>query len=165
MQNTSSIKPISIKDKWSLTLGLLCLASFIYVYYGTFLWLYERYTIPDSDYSHGFLIPLISGYFIWKKRNILEAIPAAGSKTGLFFIILALLIHIGSVWTHVFFTSGFSMLLLLIGFSLYFFGREFTKAISFPLAFLFFMFPLPMGVIGAISFPLKMMVSNLQKKI
>jgi len=53
------------------------------------------------------------------------------------------------------------MLLLLIGFSLYFFGREFTKAISFPLAFLFFMFPLPMGVIGAISFPLKMMVSNL----
>jgi len=148
-------------NKLSLVFGVLCLASFIYVYYGTFLWLCERYTIPDSDYSHGFLIPLISGYFIWKKRNILESIPAASSKTGLIFIILALLIHVGSVWTHVFFTSGFSMLLLLIGFSLYFFGREFTKSISFPLAFLVFMFPLPMGVIGAISFPLKMMVSNL----
>ena len=161
MQNTSSIKPISIKDKWSFTLGLLCLLSFIYVYYGTFLWLYERYTIPDSDYSHGFLIPLISGYLIWKKRNELKNIVLASSKIGLILIALALLIHIGSVWTHVFFTSGFSILLFFVGLSLYLFGVEFTKKISFPLAFLFFMFPLPMGAISAFSFPLKLIVSNL----
>ena len=158
--NTTS-ESIPTENKWNLVLGLLCLASFIYVYYGTFLWLYERYTIPDSDYSHGFLIPFISGYFIWKKVKNPESAPMAGSKTGLILIVLALLTHVASVWTHVFFTSGFAILLFLVGVTLYFFGREFTKSIAFPLAFLFFMFPLPMGAIAAISFPLKLLVSNL----
>lgn len=157
----SFIKSNLQENKAPLILGTLSIFCFVYCYYGTFLWLYERYTIPDSDYSHGFLIPLISGYFIWKKRHILESAPIVSSKTGLILIVLALLTHIASVWTHVFFTSGFSILLFLVGISLYFLGREFTKGIAFPLLFLIFMFPLPMGAISAISFPLKLMVSHL----
>jgi len=153
-------KPLH-EDKTPFVLGVLCIGAFIYAFNDTIIWLYERYTYPDSDYSHGFLIPFISGYFIWKKRKVLENISLAGSKIGLALVGLAILIHIASVWTHIFFTSGFSILLFLVGFSLYFFGREFTKSISFPLAFLFFMFPLPMGAISAVSFPLKLLVSNL----
>ena len=26
----------------------------------------------DANYSHGFLIPLVSGYLIWQKKEILE---------------------------------------------------------------------------------------------
>jgi exosortase A len=139
----------------------LCIASFIYAYHGTFLWLYERYTYPDSDYSHGFLIPVISAYLIWRKRKELQNIVVMSSKGGLVLIALALIIHVGSIWIHVFFTSGFSILLFFIGVSLYLFGAEFTKKIYFPLAFLIFMFPLPMGAISAFSFPLKLMVSSL----
>jgi exosortase A len=148
------------ENRYPLVISVLSLACFIYAYHQTFLWLYERYTNPDSHYSHGFLIPLISGYFIWKKRDQLQNVVILSSRFGLVLMVLALLIHIGSVWTHVFFTSGFSILLLFIGLSLYLFGLEFTKKISFPLGFLIFMFPLPMGAIGAFSFPLKMMVSN-----
>jgi len=149
------------ENKYPLVIGALSLACFIYAYHGTFLWLYERYTNPDSHYSHGFLIPLISGYLIWRKRDELKNTAPSSSGVGLALIALALLIHIGSVWTHVFFTSGFSILLLFIGLSLYLFGLEFTKKISFPLGFLIFMFPLPMGAIAAFSFPLKLMVANL----
>ena len=148
-------------NRYPFVIGILSLACFIYAYHGTFLWLYERYTNPDSHYSHGFLIPLISGYFIWKKREQLKTTVLSSSKMGLGLIILALLVHIGSVWMHVFFTSGFSIFLLFIGLSLYLFGPEFTKKISFPLGFLIFMFPLPMGAIAAFSFPLKLMVANL----
>jgi len=144
-----------------LVIGFLSIACFIYVYHETFQWLYERYTNPDSHYSHGFLIPLISGYLIWRKRDQLKNTVPSSSRFGLVLAGLSLLIHIGSVWTHIFFTSGFSILLFFIGLSLYLFGPEFTKKISFPLAFLIFMFPLPMGAIGAFSFPLKLMVSNL----
>jgi len=149
------------ENRYPLVIGVLSLACFIYVYHGTFQWLYERYTNPDSHYSHGFLIPLISGYLIWMKRDQLKNTVPSSSKIGLVLIALALLIHIGSVWTHIFFTSGFSILLFFVGLSLYLFGIEWTKRISFPLGFLVFMFPLPMGAIAAFSFPLKLMVSNL----
>ncbi len=161
MQSTFLIKTVWRKDKTSFIFALLSLACFIYAYHQTFLWLYERYTNPDSHYSHGFLIPLVSGYLIWKKRDQLRNTVQSSSRIGLGLIVLALLIHIGSVWTHVFFTSGFSILLLFIGLSLYLFGPEFTKKISFPLGFLIFMFPLPLGAIAAFSFPLKLMVTNL----
>ena len=165
MDITSKVKAYSQFDRRVIILSLLSLACFIYAYHQTFLWLYERYTNPDSHYSHGFLIPLVSGYFIWRKRDELQNIVVSSSRIGLVLIALALLIHIGSVWTHIFFTSGFSILLFFIGLSLYLFGPEFTKKISFPLGFLLFMFPLPMGAIGAFSFPLKLMVSNLAASI
>lgn len=161
MQYIHSIKHVWEKDKVRLILVFLSIALFIYAYHGTFLWFYERYTNPDSHYSHGFLIPLISGYLIWMKRDQLKNTIPSSSRVGLPLIVLALLLHIGSVWTHVFFTSGFSILLLFIGLSLYLFGLEFTKKISFPLGFLIFMFPLPMGAISFFSFPLKLMVANL----
>jgi len=149
------------RDVFSLGLAIFVLAAFIYVYHGTFSWLYERYTNPDSHYSHGFFVPFFSGYLIWRavKGSKMDVLPA--SRMGLPLIILALLIHVGSVWTHVFFTSGFSILLLVVGVSLFLFGREFTRRISFALAFLIFMFPLPMGVIDAFSFPLKLKVASM----
>lgn len=161
MQYIHAIKHLWKRDKVRMVLVSLSTLLFIYAYHGTFLWLYERYTSPDSDYSHGFLIPLISGYLIWRKREQLKNTVRSSSKMGLGLIVLALLIHIGSVWTHIFFTSGFSILLLFIGLSLHLLGLEFTKKISFPLGFLIFMFPLPMGAISIFSFPLKLMVANL----
>lgn len=149
------------ENRYPLLISILSIACFIYAYSETFLWLYERYTNPDSHYSHGFLIPWISGYLIWRKKDQLTKTLLLSSKIGLALIVLSLLIHIGSVWTHVFFTSGFSILLLLIGISLYLLGIEFTKTISFSLGFLIFMFPLPMGAISLFSFPLKLMVANL----
>src|SRR5262245_2748666 len=45
----------------------------------------------DDNYSHGFLVPLFSGYLIWQRRKELEALPATGTWVGL----LALLAGIG----------------------------------------------------------------------
>lgn len=149
------------KARTDVLWGVLLIGSFAYVYSETFLWLYERYTNPDSHYSHGFLIPLISGYLFWKKIKENPGIRQSGSKIGFLLIVLALMIHIGSVWTHIYFTSGFSMWLFAIGATLYLTGPAFTRKMSFPLAFLIFMFPLPMGAIDAVSFPLKLMVSSL----
>jgi len=146
---------------FSLGLAILVLAIFIYVYHGTFSWLYERYTNPDSHYSHGFFVPFVSGYLIWQAMKGFKTDALPFSRIGLPLVILALLIHIASVWTHVFFTSGFSLLLLAVGVSLFLFGSEFTRRISFALGFLVFMLPLPMAVIDALSFPLKLKVASM----
>ena len=144
MQLVSSMKGFRI-SKTSVGFGILSLALFVYVYHETFLWLYERYVNPDSHYSHGFLIPFVSAYLIWAKKEQLWQIIPSSSSAGLILVILALLVHVGSIWTHIFFTSGFSIWVLLVGLSLYFYGTEITKKIAFPLGFIVFMFPLPMG--------------------
>lgn len=157
----TAVKSSLLPDKKGMILGLVAFGLFIYAYHETFLWLVERYDNPDSHYSHGYLIPFICGYLAWQKRKELAELPQSSSRAGLALIIGALLVHVGSVWTHTFFTSGFSMMALAIGLCLYLYGPAITRELAFPLGFLAFMFPLPMGVISAVSFPLKMMVANM----
>ena len=159
------VKSTLLPDKKGILVGLLSLGLFLYAYHETFLWLIERYNNPDSHYSHGYLIPFICGYLVWQQRNELAQQPRMSSPFGLGLIVLALLVHVASVWTHTFFTSGFSIMALAIGLCLYLYGTRITKLLAFPLGFLVFMFPLPMRVISAISFPLKMLVANLGTKI
>jgi exosortase A len=129
---------------------------FVLVYYRTFLWMYGRFVAADSYYSHGFIIPLASAFLIWQKRESLGKLPIGCSKYGLVLIIAALVIHLLSTIFYVFSGSGFSMLLLVIGISLFLFGKEVTRAILFPLLFLIFMFPLPGAFISLLASPLKM---------
>jgi len=133
---------------------------FVISYYSTFTWLYERFTGADSYYSHGFLVPLVTVFFIWRKRGKLRTLPQGYSIRGLALVVWALLLHILSIWTHVFFTSGFSILFLVFGLPLFLFGKKITKEILFPLSFLIFMLPLPIKGVNAFSFPLKMYVTK-----
>lgn len=132
----------------------------IFLYRMTLLWMYDRYTAADSYYSHGFLVPFISLFFIYQKREQLHLYNQQSSILGLLVILFALLLHILGTVLYIFSISGFSIFFLTIGLSLFLFGTERTKIIWFPLLFLIFMFPLPMTVVSLISFPLKMMAAK-----
>lgn len=138
--------------------GILALIAV--AYWSTLKWLYDRYVGTDSYYSHGFLVPLVTGYFIWAERETLKKINIKSNMYGLALIILSLLIHIASMLAEVYFVSGYSLFLLVFGISLYVYGQEVTRKILFPLSFLFFMFPLPLVAINAISFPMKMIATK-----
>lgn len=142
-----------------LKLGFILIVV-IFIYFPTFVWLFERYTANDTYYSHGFLIPFVTTFLIWLKRENLAISKVKYSLLGLALIIISLVIHFLSMLTEVFFISGFSIIPLVFGISLFLYGKEITNEISFPLAFLFFMFPIPLVVINSISFPLKMMVTK-----
>ena len=126
----------------------------------TFRWMFERFTASESYYSHGFLVPFVAGYFIYTKRQEIRSLAIEYSYVGLFIIAAALLIHFGTVLIHVYFISGFSILMLMFGVCLFLFGGEITKIISPALIYLFFMFPLPLLVIQNISLPLKSFVTS-----
>ena len=130
------------------------------IYHSTFVWLYERYMAADSYYSHGFLIPFVTGYLIWLKKEQLESLNLKCNLWGLGLIIFSLLVHLLGVLAEVFFVSGFSILSLVFGISLFLYGKEITKKILFPLAFLIFMIPIPKVAINAISFPMKMFATK-----
>jgi len=114
----------------------------------------------DSYYSHGFIIPLVTGFLIWQKRSQLRAADVGLSWWGLWVVLAAVLIHILGVTLYVFSISGFSIFFLIIGLSLFVFGKQATRIIIFPLTYLIFMFPVPEAFISAISFPMKMLVAK-----
>ena len=139
-----------------LALGLL----FIACYHQTLEWMYNRYVDPDSYYSQGFLIPFVSAYLVWGKRHELRKENAKVCPLGLLLVVAALLTHIAATVFYVFSLSGFSILMLLLGISVFLLGIALTRIILFPLAFLIFMFPVPTYLIEQISFPMKMLVAK-----
>lgn len=122
--------------------------------------MFQRYMGADSYYSHGFIIPFVSLFFVWQLRDKIAAAQVRPSIAGLAIIIFALMLHIIGTLLYIFSISGFSLWFLIIGIVLFLFGAEITRIVWFPLAFLGFMFPLPMAVIGTIAFPLKIFAAK-----
>jgi exosortase len=150
-QNGKHTRRYSTGAKLAAGLALFCVT-----YWNTFVWLWQRSTAPDSYYSHALMIPFISGYLIWRRREALLRSTGESSVVGPILILFALSLHLLSVALNVYFSSGLSIFIFAGGFSLYFFGWSGTRKIVFPLGFLIFMFPLPRGALGAISVPMKL---------
>ncbi|VVB94656.1 Transmembrane exosortase (Exosortase_EpsH) [uncultured archaeon] len=111
-------------------------------YYNTFVWLVGSWQ-NNIYYSHGFLVPLISGYIIWSMRKELTAIEKKQSQAGLALFTGGILLQgIGIMWT-IRFLSGLSLVVTISGIILFMYGWEFIKKIMFPILFLFLMIPVP----------------------
>ncbi len=143
----------------------ILLVLFIACYYKELVWMYGRYMNTDSYYSHGFMVPFVTGYFIWLKKDELREVHFESSLLGLLLIVLALMMHITGTVLYVFSISGFSIFFLILGASLFLLGRDAVGRILFPLVFLIFMFPLPRAAINAVSFPMKMLVAKISVEL
>jgi exosortase A len=140
--------------------GMCILGLFIITYYDILSWMYIRYSGADSYYSHGFLIPFVSGVLIWFKKEELKNQEIAMSWWGLVLIIGALLMHVLGTILYIFSISGFSIFLLAVGLILFLFGKDILRIILFPVIFLIFMIPLPVAFLTLISIPLKTIVAE-----
>ncbi len=109
----------------------------------TFAWLVYNW-LNNSYYSHGFLVPLISGFFLWRRRDSLGQDKREPSNLGLVVLGISLTAYlVAQVW-QAYHLSAFALIVLLAGLALYFLGEKATQRISFPLFFLFLMIPLPL---------------------
>lgn len=114
----------------------------------------------DPNYSHGFLIPVLSGYFLWEKRAELARSRVSPSNMGLLVIIVSLsMLIVGYAGTE-YFTMRSSLIFLIAGLVLYWFGWAVLKAAYLPIGFLLFMIPLPYIVYDSIAFPLKLFIAK-----
>ncbi|MCJ7668394.1 MAG: exosortase/archaeosortase family protein [Anaerolineae bacterium] len=122
--------------------GVIIVALLAFLFYPTFRWLIVSW-LNNPYYSHGFLIPLVSGFFFWRRREVLAWERREPNYWGLIPLVLALLAHLAAVPWQAFYISAFSFLALLGGLLLFFWGTSAIKKLLFPLAFLLFMIPLP----------------------
>src|SRR3989338_1316838 len=140
-------------------IGLVALLAGI-IYIPTFIWMWDRWFAEESYYSHGILMPLVTIFLILFKKDELSRIKPKKDNMGLVLIGLALLIHLGSAWMRVYFTSGFSIILLIPGLALYFLGREYFKAGLYPILFLIFMVQMPLAFLAGLSVKLQLFAAQ-----
>jgi exosortase len=109
----------------------------------------------DANYNHGFLIPVFSGFLVWRERGRLAAIPLAPTSFGLAVLLggIALLL-LGDIGAENFLMRS-SLIVILAGLVLFMAGRGILRAVLFPLGYLLFMIPLPGILFYAITFPLQ----------
>ena len=115
----------------------------------------------DPDYGHGFFVPLFSAYVLWRQRGRILATEVRPNNFGLLVMIGSIcLLFLGSLGAELF-ISRFSLLVLCAGLILFLTGWKVLRVVSFPLAFLIFMIPVPAIVYNEITFPLQLLASRL----
>jgi len=114
----------------------------------------------DPDYGHGFLVPLFSGYVLWRERERWARAESKPSNFGLLVMAGAVVLLIGGSLGAELFTSRVSLLVLLAGMILFLAGWKVLRAVSFPLAFLLLMIPIPVIIYNQITFPLQLLASR-----
>ena len=127
-----------------------------------FVWMVSRWSDKQSfgaDYSHGFLIPFVSLGILWSRREEIKLAPKQVCLWGLGVIVMALVFHWLGAKMQQTRISLISLILLLWGIPLYFFGWKLAKILIFPCAYLIFCVPL--NFLDALSGPLQMVATSM----
>lgn len=145
------------KSIWfkSSLLFLLWFCAFIPAY--PVLW---QTWMNSSNNSHGLLVPLISVFLIWTKRDQLSKANLDSSNWGLVILIVSLALYIVSLAGHVAVIQRAMIVFSLIGLILFNFGSLVFNILAFPLFYLIFMIPVPVSIYTLVAFPLQLFATN-----
>ena len=121
----------------------------------------------DANYSHGFLVPLMSLYFADEAARRSSHVFSLGKRErggvclGVFLLALAVLGRITHLLVPIGIVAGVSFIIGLAGICALIFGATAMKRQGFALFFLVFMIPLPINLYTRIASPLQAWVSRL----
>jgi len=119
----------------------------------------------NESYSHGFLVPPIALFLAWQQRDRLRHVPACPSTAGLLILAFSLGLYvIGSLGAELFITR-LSMIGVLAGTIVFVWGWKHFRLVSFPLAFLVFMIPLPAILFDHAAVALQLVASRLGESL
>ncbi|HEX7955903.1 MAG TPA: exosortase/archaeosortase family protein [Pyrinomonadaceae bacterium] len=149
--------PLSAEKVWK---PLVIAAALAFAYWGVLARL-GRFWWEDENYSHGLLIPFVIGYILWAERGRLAAIEkrpralwgAAAAAAAL------LMLWVGTAGAELF-TQRTSLVLLLAGLVVYFWGWRLLRAVFVPLLLLALAIPVPSIVFNKVAFPLQLFASR-----
>ena len=114
-----------------------------------------------EEYSHGYLIPLISLWLIWESRDVLAKLQAQGHWGGFVLMLLGLVFGLMGELSSLFTISQYAFLVAILGLCVASFGWQSIRILWFPLAYLVFMIPLPTFLYNNLSSYLQLISSGL----
>ncbi|MBV5339628.1 MAG: exosortase/archaeosortase family protein [Deltaproteobacteria bacterium] len=147
---------MSKNDKIKIVILVLLWAAVFYPLYPELV----REWLGNSDNSHAFIVPLISMYFVWQRKNALQLTPITTSLWGGGLLGVSLLLYVLSSAGGLAFPARIAMVTSLFGLVWFCLGKEFIQKLAFPIAFLLFMVPVPYSLISLVSTPLQLMATE-----
>ncbi len=135
--------------------------AFVVAYAGVFRTLVDQWLSNDT-YSHGFLVPWISLYLVWARRDALVRTPLAPSYlAGLPVVVAGLaMLALGSA-SGTAIVQSLSLLVTLAGLVLLMLGWSYLRWLWFPILFLLFMVPVWEVLTGRLHMPFQLFSASL----
>jgi len=117
--------------------------------------------LNNPMYSHGFLIPPLSVWLLWRRRDDLISAEKSAGKGGLALVAAALLVQWVFSAVDIKTMGAYGLIFLLWAITYYLWGGKVARIALFPIGFLVFMVPLYDPLTDTISLHLKLMVAKL----
>jgi len=135
------------------------MGGFAYIFGDSFRHFYYVWT-TDENYSHGFLVPLISLYFA-NRLAAAGSIPIRrGIWIGTLLLVLSLSVRLITIPLPIPFLTDVALLIGLVGLFTLILGASAFKHYWFAFFFLIFMIPLPIALYSNIASPLQLLASH-----
>ncbi|MCO6438027.1 MAG: exosortase/archaeosortase family protein [Phycisphaerae bacterium] len=126
------------------------------VYWPTVRHLMVARWIHDADWSHGWLIPVFSGYFLYAHRDELRRVILRGSAAGAVVLALSLAAFFTSAWWGRWgYIQAITVVSSIFGVTLLMGGWQLIRVTWFPILFLALAVPLPERIYVQLTFPLR----------
>jgi exosortase D (VPLPA-CTERM-specific) len=144
-------------------LALLAVVAVVVVAtaFGDALWELTQRWSQQEEYSHGFLIPAVTAWLLWTRRQALAASIGRPSFAGLGLIVLAIAMHITGELSAIFILSQVGFVLVLMGIVLAVGGYSLLRVAFIPIAYLLFAIPLPYFIDAMLTLKLQLISSEL----
>jgi len=150
----------SLKENIGLYASL-CLIALLLGFMFSDALLFMTRAWESEEYSHGYLIPVISFWFIWSNREVVSQYLNQGSWLGLVIVVVGLAIGLMGELASLYVVTQYAFLLILYGIAIAMVGLKGARFLWFPLAYLFFMIPLPSFLYNNLSSQLQLISSQL----
>ena len=144
----------------TLILGLVAALLAAATFRGALFELVRRWTTQE-EYSHGFLIPLVTAWLLWTRRDALLANVGRPAWTGAILILLAMVMHVIGALSAIFLLSQLAFIIALLGIILAVGGLPLLRVAFVPIIFLIFAIPLPYFIDANLSLQLQLISSQL----
>src|SRR5262245_24608455 len=112
-----------------------------------------------EEYSHGYLIPVIAVFMVWRLRAPLAEQTWRGTWAGVAIVVLAMVLLVLGELSTLYNIIQYAFLLTLAGLVLAFAGWSVLRLLAAPLIYLFFMIPLPNFFYNTLSQKLQLLSS------
>lgn len=115
----------------------------------------------QEEYSHGYFIPLISLWLLWRRREALVQSRGQPSRWGIAVLVAAAAMLLLGELSAIMLLIQFAFLLSLVGLVLCYGGRSMLRITLLPIAVLLFSIPMPYLVESQLTWRLQLVSSNL----
>ena len=150
---------------WSYSNQVLALLAFGFLlilpaFWGGILELVGRWE-KQEEYSHGYLIPLVTAYLIWQRRDLLKTLEFTPAWWPVVLVIIGLVVAVIGEISALYILIHFSLILIILALACSVMGWQAFKFVLIPLGLLAFAIPLPYFLEATLTADLQLISSKL----